>query len=208
MTIENKREMTEVVVNGIMSFLPTDPLQIILASEAVGHHLEFLDAMRELKSGTLKPHETARARASAIAQSRIVLAMVRECRIVRKERLTLMAADREAARAAAEAKPEASAPTSASVPTTSSAPDTSRAQVAPPATAESPMPLDSRSAASPPAEHSPRNGTNHPKSNVSPPMPRIIGNDALQQAMTDLQTAVYEKSAGSLLRAKVHDPTW
>lgn len=110
MTIENKREMTDVVVNGVMSFLPTDPLQIMLASQAVGHHLDLLDGMCALNSGTLTPHQTARARASTIAQSRVMLAMVRECRIVRKERLTLMAADREAARAAAEAKPEAPAP--------------------------------------------------------------------------------------------------
>ena len=81
----------EAVVHAIMAFLPTEPVQTMLASQAVGYHLSVMEGFREINATSLSPAMAARARMVAVAQTRTVLQVVRELRIVRKGALAAVA---------------------------------------------------------------------------------------------------------------------
>jgi hypothetical protein len=81
------------VIRGAMEFQPAGPAQTILASLILGHHLAIMDGFRDLACLTLTPAEAARARMVTVAQTRLVLQMLRELRIERVEALTRAAAE-------------------------------------------------------------------------------------------------------------------
>jgi hypothetical protein len=81
------------VIQGAMEFQPADPAQTVLASLILGHHLTIMDGFRDIACLTLTPAEAARARMVTVAQTKLVLQMLREMRIERKETLTRAAAE-------------------------------------------------------------------------------------------------------------------
>jgi hypothetical protein len=81
------------VIQGAMEFQPADPAQTVLASLILGHHLVIMDGFRDIACLTLTPAEAARARMVTVAQTKLVLQMLREMRIERKETLTRAAAE-------------------------------------------------------------------------------------------------------------------
>src|SRR5580658_5604749 len=84
----------QTVVSGAVEFRAADTAQTILASLILGHLLTILDGFRDLASRTLTPVEAARARTGIVAQTKLVLQLLRELRIERKEALTQAAAER------------------------------------------------------------------------------------------------------------------
>jgi len=76
------------VIQGAMEFQPTEPAQTILASLVLGHHLAIMEGLRDIACLTLTPAQAARARMVTVAQTKLVLQMLREMRIGRKETLT------------------------------------------------------------------------------------------------------------------------
>ncbi len=97
-TPAQRQTRAEAVVCAIMAFLPTEPLQIMLASQAVGHHFTLLDTFREINNRALPDDMSVRMRMVASMQTRTTLALLKEFRAVRKERLALAQADQAAAR--------------------------------------------------------------------------------------------------------------
>lgn len=81
-TKEQQKARSEAVVCGIMAFLPSDPVQTMLASLAVAQHFALLDTFRALNAGG--PDERG-LRASSVAQTRVILSLVKELRLVRKD---------------------------------------------------------------------------------------------------------------------------
>jgi hypothetical protein len=78
----------QTVVRGIMEFQPADPAQTTIAGLIMGHHLEIMNGFRDLARPTLTPAEAARARTVTVSQTKVVLQLLRELRIERKEALT------------------------------------------------------------------------------------------------------------------------
>ena len=99
----------EAVIDAITAFLPDDPFQTMLASEAIGFHLSIMDGFREINSLPMTRAESARARMVAVAQTKMVLSLVRELRLVRDDALATAA--------------PVPAPTAAPEPATTSAPE-------------------------------------------------------------------------------------
>ena len=93
----------QTVMRGTMAFRPTDPAQTLLASLILGHHLTIMDGFRDIACLALPPAEAARARMVTVAQTKLLLQLVRELRITREAALTpaadQSAADQPAARA-------------------------------------------------------------------------------------------------------------
>jgi hypothetical protein len=89
----------EAVTDAITAFLPDDPLQTMLASEAIGFHLSIMDGFREINSLPMTRAESSRARMVAVAQTKMVLALVRELRIARKDALAAVEPESAAAQA-------------------------------------------------------------------------------------------------------------
>jgi hypothetical protein len=82
----------QTVVLGAMGFQPADTAQTILASLILGHHLTIMDGFRELASQTVTPVEAGRTRSGTVAQTKVVLQLLREIRIEREEALSRAAA--------------------------------------------------------------------------------------------------------------------
>jgi hypothetical protein len=117
LTEAQQKTRAEAVVRAVAGFLPFEPVQTILAIEAVGHHLALLDTFRDLGSGNLSDAQTMRARTATMGQTRSFLSVVKELRTVRQERLALYRAEEAATRSqaardgqAAESDPAAAVP--------------------------------------------------------------------------------------------------
>jgi hypothetical protein len=83
----------QTVVRGAAEFQPADTAQTILASLILGHHLTIMDGFRDLARLTLTPAEVARARSVAVAETKLVLQLLREMRIERADAVTRAAPD-------------------------------------------------------------------------------------------------------------------
>jgi hypothetical protein len=77
----------QTVALGAMGFQPADTAQTILASLILGHHLTIMDGFRELASLTVPPVEAARTRSGTVAQTKVVLQLLREMRVERADAL-------------------------------------------------------------------------------------------------------------------------
>ena len=93
LTEDERTGRRQTVIRGAMEFQPADTAQTVLASLILGHHLAIMDGFRDIASMTLTPAEAARARMVTVAQTKLVLQMLRELRIERKEALTRAAAE-------------------------------------------------------------------------------------------------------------------
>lgn len=92
----------EAVVCGIMAFLPSDPVQTMLASQAVGQHLLVLDTFREIQVRSLSENGSLRMRLAASTLTRTTLSLMRELRVTRAAHRAAVLEEREALRARAE----------------------------------------------------------------------------------------------------------
>lgn len=92
----------EAVVCGIMAFLPSDPVQTMLASQAVGQHLLVLDTFREIQHRSLSENGSLRMRLAASTLTRTTLSLMRELRVTRAAHRAAVLEESEALRARAE----------------------------------------------------------------------------------------------------------
>ena len=92
----------EAVVCGIMAFLPSDPVQTMLASQAVGQHLLVLDTFREIQVRSLSENGSLRMRLAAGTLTRTTLSLMRELRVTRATHRAAVLEERESLRARAE----------------------------------------------------------------------------------------------------------
>ncbi len=92
----------EAVVCGIMAFLPADPVQTMLASQAVGQHLLVLDTFREIQVRSLSENGSPRMRLAAGTLTRTTLSLMRELRVTRAAHRAAVLEESEALRARAE----------------------------------------------------------------------------------------------------------
>jgi hypothetical protein len=95
-TAAEQKNRSEAVICGIMAFLPSEPVQTMLASQAVGQHLLALDTIREVFNRSLTENASIRMRAAAAMCTRSTLALVREIRVVRAGHLAAALADQVA----------------------------------------------------------------------------------------------------------------
>jgi hypothetical protein len=82
----------QTVVSGTAELRPADTEQTIFASLVLGHLLTITDGFRDLASRTLNQAEAGRARSGIVAQTKILLQLLRELRIEREEALSRAAA--------------------------------------------------------------------------------------------------------------------
>jgi hypothetical protein len=83
----------QTVVSGTAELRPADTEQTIFAGLVLGHLLTITDGLRDLASRTLNQAEAARARSGIVAQTKIVLQLLRELRVEREEALARAAAE-------------------------------------------------------------------------------------------------------------------
>lgn len=100
-TPEETRSRTEAVISAVMAFLPTEPVQTMLATQAAGHHFTLLDTFRELTSNAPTGNVSVRLRAITTQQTKVMLMLVRELRAVRKDMIAAAEAEQQAHAAAA-----------------------------------------------------------------------------------------------------------
>ena len=96
-TQAQRKVRTEAVVNSVMAFLPTEPIQVMLASQAVGHHLSLMDTFQQIHNRALADNISVKMRTISAVETRMTLALVREVRRVRKEMIAVAQAERAAA---------------------------------------------------------------------------------------------------------------
>ena len=70
LTPEQARTRGEAVVCAIMAFLPSEPVQTMLASQAVGQHMMVLDTFRDIQRRSLSENGAIRMRMIACTLTR------------------------------------------------------------------------------------------------------------------------------------------
>ena len=96
LTQAQRNVRAEAVVSAIMAFLPTEPLQVMLASQAVGHHLGVLDTFQQIHNRALADGISVKMRSISIGETRMMLMLVQELRRVRKEMIAVARSEQEA----------------------------------------------------------------------------------------------------------------
>ena len=99
-TQAQKKTRTAAVVDLIMAFLPTEPIQVMLASQAVGHHLSLMDTFQQIHNRALADAISVKMRTISTMETRMTLALARELRIVRKDMIAAAQEERTAERTA------------------------------------------------------------------------------------------------------------
>jgi hypothetical protein len=87
LTEAERTTRSQAVIRGALDFQPADSAQTVLCSLIMGHHLAIMDGFRDIACLTLTPAEAARARTVIVAQTKLVLQLLREMRIERAEAL-------------------------------------------------------------------------------------------------------------------------
>jgi hypothetical protein len=98
LTEAERTTRSQTVLRGTEAFQPEDATQTVLASLVLGHHLVIMDGFRDIACLTLTPAEVARARMVTVAQTKLVLQLVRELRTAREDARTRAPAAPQAAR--------------------------------------------------------------------------------------------------------------
>ena len=106
LTAAQRKIRSEAVVSAIMAFLPTEPVQVMLASQAVGHHLGVLDTFQQIHNRALADGISVKMRSISIGETRMMLALTGELRRVRKEMIAVAREEQEAMGARRMAAPE------------------------------------------------------------------------------------------------------
>ena len=88
LTEAERTARSQTVLRGTEAFQPEDATQTVLASLVLGHHLAIMDGFRDIACLTLTPAEAARARMVTVAQTKLVLQLVRELRTAREDART------------------------------------------------------------------------------------------------------------------------
>ena len=102
LTPEQARTRGEAVVCAIMAFLPSEPVQTMLASQAVGQHMMVLDTFRDIQRRSLSENGAIRMRMIAGTLTRTTLSLIREIRVTRAAHRSAVLEERQALRARAE----------------------------------------------------------------------------------------------------------
>ena len=102
LTPEQARTRGEAVVCAIMAFLPSEPVQTMLASQAVGQHMMVLDTFRDIQRRSLSENGAIRMRMIAGTLTRTTLSLLREIRVTRAAHRSAVLEERQALRARAE----------------------------------------------------------------------------------------------------------
>ena len=123
----------EAVVCAIMAFLPTEPLQVMLASQAAGHHFGVLDTFTQILNRSLADGISVKMRTISIGETRMTLALVRELRRVRKEMIAEAKAERDTMEVHQDAVPERPAEVPPAAKPATATPTSDRPAEAPPA---------------------------------------------------------------------------
>src|SRR6185312_4895315 len=92
-TAAQKKLRSDAVICLIMAFLPTEPVQTMLASQVVGHHFTLLDTFREINHRAMTDVNSTRMRQVSVMQTRSALSLVQELRIVRKHHFAAVQAE-------------------------------------------------------------------------------------------------------------------
>ena len=104
-TQAQKKIRTEAVVNLIMAFLPTEAIQVMLASQATGHHFSLMDTFQQIHNRALADGISVKMRTISTMETRMTLALSKELRIVRKDMIAAAQAERMVARTAPAEQP-------------------------------------------------------------------------------------------------------
>lgn len=110
LTAAQQRSRGQAVVNTIMAFMPSEPVQVMLASQAAGHHFSLMDTFQQIHDRSLTAGISVRMRAISAMETRMTLALVRELRTVRREMLAAAQAERLAMAASTDPVSEPPAP--------------------------------------------------------------------------------------------------
>ena len=102
LTPEQARTRGEAVVCAIMAFLPSEPVQTMLASQAAGQHMMVLDTFRDIQRRSLSENGAIRMRMIAGTLTRTTLSLLREIRVTRAAHRSAVLEERQALRARAE----------------------------------------------------------------------------------------------------------
>ena len=102
LTPEQARTRGEAVVCAIMAFLPSEPVQTMLASQAVGQHMMVLDTFRDIQRRSLSENGAIRMLMIACTLTRTTLSLLREIRVTRAAHRAAVLEERQALRARAE----------------------------------------------------------------------------------------------------------
>ncbi len=92
---DDRNQRAGIVVSCLMAFVPLNPVMTMLASQAVGHHLSMLDILKAVTDRPKVDAESIRLRKLGIAESRMMLALIKELRIERKEHMAMLEAERD-----------------------------------------------------------------------------------------------------------------
>jgi hypothetical protein len=98
LTETERTTRSQTVLRGTEAFQPEDATQTVLVSLVLGHHLAIMDGFRDIACLTLSPAEAARARMVTVAQTKLVLQLVRELRTAREDARTRAPAAPQAAK--------------------------------------------------------------------------------------------------------------
>ena len=101
-----KKTRADAVTGAIGAFRPTEPVQTMLASQVVGHHLILLDTFRDI----VERGASTRPQSTGAMQTRMTIALIKELRIVRAESLAEGNAPAQTKPPAPAVKPRSSAP--------------------------------------------------------------------------------------------------
>ena len=164
LTPEQARTRGEAVVCAIMAFLPSEPVQTMLASQAVGQHMMVLDTFRDIQNRSLSENGAVRMRMIASTLTRTTLSLIREIRVTRAAHRAAVLEERQAQRAraeweAAQAREAAREATASAQPPSvpSASVQSPRVQAAPASVppVAAPAPAQPSAAPSPPAQPAP-----------------------------------------------------
>src|SRR5579863_328827 len=74
----------DAVFHGVLAFVPTEPVQTMLAADAVAFHLSVMDSFQEINQAAAPLEVSARARAGASGQAKTMLALMRKFRLAKQ----------------------------------------------------------------------------------------------------------------------------
>ncbi len=92
---DDANQRAQIAIGCLMGFLPLNPVMTMLASQAVGHHFLMLDTLKETTDRPGIDAASERLRKLGIAETRVMLSLMKELRIARKEHIAMVEAERD-----------------------------------------------------------------------------------------------------------------
>ncbi len=95
LSADDSTHRAQMVYGCVMGFRPLNPVMTMLASQAVGHHFLLLDTLKEATDRPGIDAAALRLRKLGIAETRVLLSLLKELRAARKEHLAMVEAERD-----------------------------------------------------------------------------------------------------------------